>query len=191
MSTKNKTDLKADFQTGSDITQEKFEHLIDSSVNKVDDLSIDTNGNVGIGTTNPEAKLHIVNDNDPPENIPFQALLKLGANQNKESGKDVFDESKPSYGIEFYRHWNSDSRGFKPQGGIYAWGGSVYSSGLAFRTAQSAEQLNTNMVITGEGNVGIGTTSPSEKLEVSGNMKVTHIVQEDWQDLTLANGWAR
>ena len=59
MSEKNKTDLKADFQTGSDITQEKFEHLIDSSVNKVDDLSIDANGNVGIGTASPSAKLEV------------------------------------------------------------------------------------------------------------------------------------
>lgn len=41
------------------------------------------------------------------------------------------------------------------------------------------------------GNVSIGTTSPSVKLEVSGNVKVTHILQEDWQNLTLVNGWVR
>ena len=86
MSEKNKQDLKQEFLSGSNITQAKIEDLIDSSVNKVDDLSIDANGNVGIGTTSPDSKLHIVNDNDPPENIPFQALLKVGANQNEESG---------------------------------------------------------------------------------------------------------
>ena len=49
MSVKNKQQLKQEFLSGSKITQAKIEDLIDSSVNKVDDLSIDANGNVGIG----------------------------------------------------------------------------------------------------------------------------------------------
>ena len=51
MSVKNKQQLKQEFLSGSKITQAKIEDLIDSSVNKVDDLSIDANGNVGIGIT--------------------------------------------------------------------------------------------------------------------------------------------
>ncbi|NQY00365.1 MAG: hypothetical protein HRT70_04410, partial [Flavobacteriaceae bacterium] len=53
MSAKSKQQLKQEFLSGSKITQAKLENLIDSSVNKVDDLSIDANGNVGIGTTSP------------------------------------------------------------------------------------------------------------------------------------------
>ena len=59
MSAKSKQDLKDEFLSGSNITQAKLENLIDSSVNKVDDLSIDANGNVGIGTNDPKAKLEV------------------------------------------------------------------------------------------------------------------------------------
>ena len=59
MSAKSKQNLKLEFLSGSNITQAKLENLIDSSVNKVDDLSIDANGNVGIGTDNPKAKLEV------------------------------------------------------------------------------------------------------------------------------------
>ena len=55
-------DLKQEFLSGSKITQAKIEDLIDSSINKVDDLSIDANGNVGIGTSSPSQSLHVTGD---------------------------------------------------------------------------------------------------------------------------------
>jgi hypothetical protein len=41
-----------------------------------------------------------------------------------------------------------------------------------------------------DGNVGIGTVTPSEKLEINGNLKVTgNITTESWQTPSLQNGW--
>jgi hypothetical protein len=52
--------------------------------------------------------------------------------------------------------------------------GSPYYGDLKFKTgATSYGSLNTRMIITGAGNVGIGTTSPSSKLHVSGDSYVT------------------
>ena len=47
---------------------------------------------------------------------------------------------------------------------------------LTFRTSSDpgATSGNTKMVLTNSGNVGIGTTSPSQKLEVSGNIHLTN-----------------
>lgn len=55
--------------------------------------------------------------------------------------------------------------------------GSIIPANLKFYT--NSGTLNSNpierMVINSTGNVGIGTSTPSEKLEVSGNLKVNHI----------------
>jgi len=48
-----------------------------------------------------------------------------------------------------------------------------YSSGLAFSTLTGVELLTEKMRITASGNVGIGTTTPSYKLDVSGNANIT------------------
>jgi hypothetical protein len=45
-------------------------------------------------------------------------------------------------------------------------------------------------LVISNGNVGIGTTAPSEKLEVNGNIKLSgHIAQDDWIPASLSNGW--
>ena len=48
-----------------------------------------------------------------------------------------------------------------------------YSSGLAFSTLTSSEPLTEKMRITASGNVGIGTTTPSYKLDVNGTGNFT------------------
>ncbi|MBE9217559.1 hypothetical protein [Dolichospermum flos-aquae] len=45
-------------------------------------------------------------------------------------------------------------------------------------------------LMPGAGNVGIGTITPTTKLEVNGNLKVTgNITTESWQTPSLLNGW--
>ena len=55
------------------------------------------------------------------------------------------------------------------------------NGGLRFKT--SSGTLTTRMTISQTGNVGIGTTAPSEKLHVVGNLRV-----QGSTDCTLGNG---
>ena len=170
MSTKNKQQLKQEFQSGTKITQAKLEDLIDSSVNKVDDLSIDADGNVGIGTTSVSSGVKL--------DVAGIARFKTGTNLDIELGTPGGNT-----GVIFNRSEESNFQRFD----IYNRPSDNY-----FTLCYNDDHSNSNgLYIKKGGNVGIGTTSPSAKLEVNGNMKVTHIVQEDWQDLTLENGWTR
>ncbi|MFA5928339.1 MAG: phage tail protein [Candidatus Margulisiibacteriota bacterium] len=50
--------------------------------------------------------------------------------------------------------------------------GTSYAAALHFRTSSSSTTPSEVMTITGGGNVGIGTTAPGERLQVSGNIKI-------------------
>jgi len=89
------------------------------------------NGNVGIGTTGPTARLHLSNTD------AAGAGLKL-TNPTPITGKTW--------------HLNSGDDG-------------------KFKIAQSGV-LDALTILPSSGNVGIGTTSPGEKLEVAGNVKI-------------------
>jgi len=104
-------------------------------------LRITGNGNVGIGTTSPGAKLHI--DVVSEDNQPGFKLTKVS-----DSGENA---------MEVHHGTSSALRGI-------------------------ADFTNSNgsvMFLRGDGNVGIGTTSPSSKLQVSAN---------DGDGITLQHG---
>lgn len=57
--------------------------------------------------------------------------------------------------------------------------GSYYQSNLVFKTGVSYYNFNGNTrmtILNSNGNVGIGATNPSEKLEVAGNIKATKFI---------------
>ena len=68
-------------------------------------------------------------------------------------------------------------------------GGSWIDGELIFATAGAASQgIKQRMVINKEGNVGIGTTSPSEKLDVSGNVKITNALLSNQENTNVDTG---
>jgi len=110
-------------------------------------------GNVGIGTSSPGRLLTLFNDDQPV----FQIT-------NNTSG------SASTNGMIFYQASGSTNHNIDNQG-------SGSGGDIQFMAAGS----NT-LKIQANGKVGIGTTSPDAKLEVSGNVKVGSAAHSSWTD---------
>ena len=106
-------------------------------------------GNVGIGTTSPNAKLTVSADGQ------FGDDLSVG--KNVDAAKNIYLDS------------NSNSRIALQHSGTREW--SIVNLGTDSDKLYFIDASNNNvMVIQQGGNVGIGTTTPSEKLEINGNV---------------------
>jgi hypothetical protein len=112
----------------------------------VEKMRITSDGNVGIGTSDPQTLLSIVNNTDAPE-------LSIIGPKNSHAGIQFGDSDKNDSGKIRY---------LNPQDAMVFHAGSGNSS---------AERLR----ITRSGNIGIATNSPTQKLDVVGN-----IVSSGW-----------
>ncbi|MBK7854803.1 MAG: hypothetical protein IPJ79_07720 [Bacteroidetes bacterium] len=105
-------------------------------------MRIQGNGNVGIGTTSPDTKLDV-------------------SRADAAGDGDAISFGSQSYKMGKLGEITSDN-------GVYlanVYGANAY---IDFRVAGNAV-ANTKMRVHGNGNVGIGTTAPSNKLDVTGN----------------------
>lgn len=146
------------------------------------------NGSVGIGTTSPATKLHVagsatatdglllVNNTHSAGGTPYPALRVLN------------DRGNHSYGIVSEFRITNTSDADRPailfsKGGTnnnWAVGMGVYGNAndnfsIGYRSAYPMNAFATSrLTINTSGDVGIGTNSPDEKLEVIGNIKATY-----------------
>ena len=121
-------------------------------------LTITNQSNVGIGTPTPQKKLHI----EGPGGASASQLLVTGAS----------DTVGSTAGILLRAESGEDNSALRAKGGIFfertaANGlGKLHFANNGSNNNDSATLANSRMTILNNGNVGIGTTSPTNKLTV-------------------------
>ncbi|WP_420319189.1 hypothetical protein [Ekhidna sp.] len=134
-------------------------------------MRIAGNGNVGIGTVNPSSLLEIESNDQPSITI-----------NNKKNGNWQVDES---YGQLLFNSNDGSGLGSGTRGFIKVVSHNAYGAhGTMVFGTRDATSLDERMRIDRLGNVGIGTTSPSHKLEVNGTIRSKEVKVEaaNWPD---------
>lgn len=125
---------------------------------------IDNAGNVGIGTTTPGSRLHVTGTivQDSPV-----AQFSFGGTWNDELRIVAAGTSGTDPSVRMYRTAGIQLN-YSPYEMKLIGGGSLqFNTGSA--AAKGSESYTTNtMTLTGAGNVGIGTTTPNDKLTIYG-----------------------
>ncbi|NII83289.1 hypothetical protein [Pedobacter sp. SG908] len=135
-------------------------------------MIIDGSGKVGIGTLNPESKLHL------QDGSVFIKTLRAGSNSEYPliSGTQAVNGTSGHAGIYLYEDGS---------------GGFGQASGLAFKVSVNDASPATAMLIKANGNIGIGTDTPREKFSVNGNIRAREIKVEatNWPDYVFDEGY--
>ena len=127
--------------------------------NNVDRMRIQPNGNVGIGTTDPISQLDVYGAGQTTANFSTSTALG-GSIYLRDSGG-----APGNGGAMVFGALQGAFAGIK---GYITNGGNNTTGDLTFATRRNATDstLTEAMRITNSGNVGIGTTSPTQKLQV-------------------------
>ncbi|MBX3041554.1 MAG: hypothetical protein KF789_12675 [Bdellovibrionaceae bacterium] len=120
-------------------------------------MRIEPNGNVGIGTSSPKAKLHVGNGDIAVD-----------------GGKSFYAFGNGTFGAANATWASYYSNGSESQ--FVTAGTGTYSSSipdLQFSKWNGSTTTNMMTILSSSGNVGIGNSNPGEKLQVAGAVKVT------------------
>lgn len=116
----------------------------------IEKMRITSNGNVGIGTSSPSTQLSV-------QTATNNSIISIRSKDDKYAAVTFGDSKSYKSGqIQYHNIGNS----------------------MRFFTGEDSNNNSAERVrITSNGNVGIGTSSPSEKLDVNGNLKTTGSIE--------------
>ncbi|RKN81806.1 hypothetical protein [Ulvibacterium marinum] len=141
-------------------------------------FTIGKDGNVGIGVADPKFPLDVAKA-ITSSTFPYGWVSQF-KNANTNSGVILGGRQKNDKGYAIIGSMGTTSLTINPDGGDIHLGSqfstatNVYGSGRFNLGYVTTENLTVSENIIAEGNVGIGgVTSPSERLEVNGNIKAT------------------
>jgi hypothetical protein len=162
-------------------------NIIGFSTASTERMRIDANGNVGIGTTAPSRALDVNGfvrlEPAPGGNGGSSSVLWLDGGTGNSSGtlQNIGGSTTFSNNAIWNGYWEVDPNGyFGPQSQIAMTGvnggGNIQFNVGGGNYVGSPITWTTAMQIGNNGNVGIGTTTPSQALEVAGNVKATAFI---------------
>lgn len=139
----------------------------------VERMRVNVNGNVGIGTSNPSEKLEIYNSDTSP------GVLSLRSNRNDLQFVDVGRISAKQGSVEV-------SRIGMPRSGETSTGYFTF-----WTKAANSENLTEKVRISENGNMGIGTLNPQNKLDVKGTIHSQEVKVDmlNWSDFVFKKGY--
>jgi hypothetical protein len=132
-----------------------------SSASHAAQLVLASDGNVGIGTTAPQSLLHLFEVNSTPTVAGSFSDSQIGFHNNTTIG----DYSQMTFGYPTGNTYGAAYIGFVSTSIAGIGKGDLV---LGTRSGTTDVQATERMRIDSSGNVGIGDTSPSYKLEVTG-----------------------
>ncbi len=143
------------------------------SVFQSERMRIDSNGNIGIGTTSPQGKLHIFNssDNQLVLDASGQYTSVYMNNNGVLKAGWYFDNVNNKSVIGSFGNATTTSQFTYGTGTT---GMVLNSNGLAINNGSVGAAAGVGLSVT-SGNVGVGTTTPGSALDVNGNINTNGV----------------